>query len=401
MEPAADRPQLRALEFHRRPDGLLLLDPLALCPGPVLVPEQLLPILARLDGTRTLAEIEAGLRAAGLAVPAGFVARLVRDLEESLLLEGPLFETTLERTAAAFAALDFRPARHAGSQGYPDQPAAHRLRLAAWLGGMPAGARRRAAPTALVAPHIDLGRGAAGYAAAYAALAGAETPDLFVVLGTGHAGPTAPLVGLPMDWDTPLGRLRTDRDFVAAVHGRVGSPDPRDLFLHRDEHSLEFQMLWLAQLFGTEATGPRVAGFLCGALPSATGDPDGEGYVERLVGALRDAARGRRVCWIAGADLAHVGPLFGDADPVDGERLARLERDDRARLAQLERGAPGRFHRAVVQDGNPDRICSATALYLVARLAGAPLRLLHYGQAVADDGSQCVSFCAALSGAST
>ncbi|MEZ6035831.1 MAG: AmmeMemoRadiSam system protein B [Planctomycetota bacterium] len=237
-----------------------------------------------------------------------------------------------------------------------------------------------------------------GYGAAYRALLGREPADLYVIFGTGHAGPTAPVTGLPLDWETPLGIVTTDRGFVDAVHQKLGAPSPLDLLIHRDEHSLEFQVLWLQHLhqrhFGERPF--RVACFLCGALPSADGDPLREPWLQELLSTFRDAAaatRGR-VCFVAGADLAHLGPFFGDPEPIDDQRLTRLDADERARLAHLERGAPGPFHAAVDGCGNPDRVCSGPAITLCAALAGGAGELLHYGQARAADDSQVVSFCA-------
>src|SRR5690606_37227526 len=132
-----------------------------------------------------------------------------------------------------------------------------------------------------------------------------------------------------------------------------------------DEHSLEFQMLFLQHAAARRGRRPfEVAGFLCGSLPSATGDPAGEEYFQRLLAAFRDAAvrSGKRVCWLAGADLAHVGPFFGDEARVDAKRLQRLEEAERERLRWLETGEPERFHAAVAAGGNPDRVCSGPAI---------------------------------------
>ncbi len=391
------RPALRPLEVHRVARGVVITDPLGLLTGQVFVPEGLLPIVGRFDGRRTVADIERELAALEGDLPEGLVADVVRQLDENLLLDGELFRNTLASTMREFLDADARPAAHAGTAGYPADPAACAAALEAILGERPDAAAP--APAGLIAPHIDLARGHAGYGAAYRALAAREPADLFVVLGTGHQGPSAPITGLLQDWVTPLGRLATDRDFVERVHQRLGQPAELDLFLHRGEHSIEFQALFLTHLFGTRDAG--IAGFLCGALPSGVGDPDREGYVAAIVEAFADAAKasGKRVCFVAGADLAHVGPEFGDPKPIDDARLAQLARDDRARLAALEAGRPGAFHRAVIGPGNPDRVCSATAIYLAARLAGGPAELLHYGQARAEDGSQAVTFCAAMFGA--
>ena len=51
--------------------------------------------------------------------------------------------------------------------------------------------------------------------------------DLSMRLDLEQRGPSAPLTGLRLDWETPLGLVRTDRAFVDAVHAALGPPDPR------------------------------------------------------------------------------------------------------------------------------------------------------------------------------
>jgi AmmeMemoRadiSam system protein B len=370
---------------HDGQRGVVLVDPLRLCDEQVLVPEALLPIVARFDGSKTVAEIDAELESAvGRALPRGLVADLVRQLDDRLLLSTPRFERALEAAAAGFRSQPFRAARHAGSAGYPAGPAECLRALERIAPRTTCASRSR--PRGLVAPHIDLERGASGYAAAYRSLAEHEPADLYVVIGTGHQGPSAPLTGLCLDWDTPAGRLPTDVGFVRDVHRQLGGPHDLDLYLHRDEHSVEFQMLFLAHLLAGRPA--RVAGFLTGSAPEPA-------TRARVVEALREAARPRgQVCWVAGADLAHLGPRFGDPDRVDDSRLARLADDERGHLAHLERGDPDAFYASIEGRGNPDRVCGTAPIHLVASLAGGPGELLHYGQARAADGSQVVSFCA-------
>ncbi len=389
-------PAVRALDVeratHEGAPGIVLHDRLGLS-EPTFLPHELLPIVGRCDGSRTLAQIRDEASAqVGEQIPMPFVAGLVRQLDERGLLVSPAYERLAAAAALRFLASGVRPMRHAGSAGYPRDAAELRAALEAMVPPVPGD---RTTPRGLIAPHIDLQRGAAGYAAAYGHLLAAAPADLYVVFGTGHAGPDAPVTGLPLDWQTPLGIARTDRAFVAAVHARIGAAAPIDLLHHRDEHSLEFQVLLLQHLHERRGEAPpTVAAFLCGALPSATGDPLAEDWCRQLLDAFRAAAAGRRVCFLAGADLAHIGPVFGDASPVDGARLQQLAAAERARLAHLQAGSPGAFHAAVDCERNPDRVCSGPAMTLVAALAGGRGELLHYGQAAALDGSQTVSFCA-------
>ncbi|GAB4138893.1 MAG: AmmeMemoRadiSam system protein B [Planctomycetota bacterium] len=400
-----NRPAFRQLDLHevREQDqrGILLTDRLGIS-EPVFIPEALLPIVGLFDGQRTVAEIAREASAScGECVPPEFVSRIVAQLDERFALLSERFERRLEREVRAFLDRTVRPCRQAGSAGYPADASELRnalLPLFRRPGGAPGGRGDRRAPGALVAPHIDLTRGRDGYSAAYRALLAAGPADLYVIFGTGHSGPSAPLTGLAMDWETPLGIAATERSFLEEVHARIGAPSPFDVFLHRDEHSVEFQVLMLQFVHELLGAGPvRVAGFLCGALPSADGDPDREEYVAAIESALASAAReiGGRVCWVAGADLAHRGPSFGDPDPIDEPALRALEERDRRRISFLENGLPGQFHRAVEEVGNPDRVCSAPAIYLACSMAGAPMRLLHYGQAASA--KQVVTFAALAS----
>lgn len=395
--PSPVRPRLRRLDVTRveRTDakGIVLRDPLGVG-RPLFVPLALVPLVARLDGSHTQVQLERAARELVPGMPADFVATLLADLDAAGVLESPHSAERLAAAVTEFAGRGARPARHPGSAGYPAERAALERALSRIVPGSWSGPRTGTL-RGLVAPHIDLARGAQGYAAAYSAVRDSEPADLYVVFGTGHQGPSAPLTGLALDWETPLGTVPTDRAFVAAVHGRLGTQDPRDVLLHRDEHSVEFQVLMLR--WALRDVPFQVAGFLTGALPTSGDDPLAEGYVQDLLGAVREAAvlSGRRVCFVAGADLAHRGPVFGDPSAVADADLVALEARERARLHHLEAGAPGAFFAAVEADANPDRVCGTVPILLTAALAGTPARVLHYGQARATDASQVVTFCAA------
>ncbi|MEC7584024.1 MAG: AmmeMemoRadiSam system protein B [Planctomycetota bacterium] len=398
MPDPTTRPTLRPLHTQTatvdHQQGYVLTDPLGVA-EPAFVPMELAPLLSRFDGSATAADIAAALSTElGQNVPARLVDQLAADLDARHMLQSPRYLKARDAAVEQFLTGGTRPCRHAGSAGYPEDADQLDQALRAMVPDPQAPAPGL---SGLVAPHIDLARGHGGYAAAYGRLLAAEPAELYVLFGTGHQGPSAPVTGLPLDWQTPLGTATTDRAFVAAVHESLGQPTPEDLLLHRDEHSLEFQVLMLQHLsIRRGSPPPRVACFLCGALPSADGDPTAEPYLRKITTALRAAAAasGQRICYVAGADLAHLGPLFGDSDPIDQALQERLESDERVRLAHLLRGQPGAFHRAIEGHGNPDRICSAPAITLTALLARGAGQLLHYEQATAADRSQLVSFCA-------
>src|SRR5206468_12466066 len=87
---------------------------------------------------------------------------------------------------------------------------------------------------------------------------------------------------------------------------------------HRAEHSVEFQAVMLRRLLGERPFSilPVLASFLHEAI-WGEGEPESDPRVPRFLDALGETlqATERRVCVIAGVDLAHVGPRFGDAEP--------------------------------------------------------------------------------------
>jgi AmmeMemoRadiSam system protein B len=400
--PPEPKPTLRHLDVRHDEQngqpGLVLSDPLGISQQQIFIPNGLLPIVGRFDGDHSIADIATAVaKQSGQTVSTQLVEDLSQQLDDCGLMDGKLFRTRLAKASQAFLSLPGRPACHAGySAGYPGDRDSVRQALDSILHRPQPDAALRPSPRGLIAPHIDLARGREGYSMAYSALAECEPADLYVVFGTGHQGPQAPVTGLAMNWETPIGSMATDQSYVEAIHQRLGPPEPADLLLHQQEHSIEFQMLFLRHLLGERPC--QVAGFLTGHLPSSTGAPGEEDYILDILEAFRDASAavessGRRVCYVAGADLAHIGPEFGDPLPIDNARLQILSDTERQRLEHLERGDPAAFHAAVEHQGNPDRVCGTTPMFLAASLAGGCGRLLHYGQATADAGQLTVSYC--------
>ena len=122
-------------------------------------------------------------------------------------------------------------------------------------------------------------------------------------------------------------------------------------YCHAIEHSIEFQVVFLQQLFGP---GVRIVPILCGPFARATqgaGRPDDDPAVARFLDALAelDAREGRRLAWVLGVDLAHVGRRYGDdlAARAGMGPLAEVEARDRRRIATLLAGDPDGFWEAV------------------------------------------------------
>ena len=154
---------------------------------------------------------------------------------------------------------------------------------------------------------------------------------------------------------------------------------------HRGEHSIEFQAVFLRYLLGGRrdfTIVPILASFAHEALARGAG-PEDDPRVARFLDAVAEtaAAQKRRVAFVAGADLAHVGPRFGDPAPISPEELARVEREDRAMLRPVASGDAAGFFASVEADGDRRRICGFSPIYALLRcLPGVSGVVRHYGQ---------------------
>lgn len=404
-----DRPRLRPLEvIPTEQEGrraLILRDPLHLSEAVLVVPLPLVPVLQRMDGRHTPAMIREEIMAAHrVDVPEANLRQIAAQLEEAHFLEGEGFDAWRRSVERAFVESPERPSFLAG-KSYDADPAALRARLDGFFThpegpGLPERNGRPARPLrGLVAPHIDFHRGGTTFAWSYRALAERSDADLFVVLGTVHA-PTRGFYTLTeKGFETPLGTLEADRGFIRALARRAPGDLFRDEFAQRAEHSIEFQAVFLRYLYGGErevSFVPLLVGSF-GEFVAEGRSPRGDARVEGFVGALRETLReaeaaGRRPCLLASVDLAHVGPQFGDEDPVDGERLAALDRADRASLEAACRGDAEAFWWSVAEDGDARKVCGLAPIYTLLRtLDGCRGEVLRYSQWPDPNGT--VTFC--------
>ncbi len=138
--------------------------------------------------------------------------------------------------------------------------------------------------------------------------------------GHGPLGPRRPPASRrpAKAFETPFGPLDVDREVLDAVARRA----PDDLFAaelaHRGEHSVEFQAVWLRYLRIARA-GERAASCrssrasstsACFTARAPTASRPSRGCSTPSGDAM--ATVSRRYCIVAGADLAHVGPRYGD-----------------------------------------------------------------------------------------
>ena len=388
----SDAPRLRAVEaFPVEQEGqryVALRDPAGYVAEVIMLPVDLVEVLALFDGEHPISAIQAELlRRHGERVARASLEQLIGELDAHGFLESPAFARRRAAIDDAFLGAPRRPASHAGG-AYPDDPAELRSRMDGFFtspqGPGAVGDFQGGGVSGLIAPHIDFHRGGPAYAWAYRDLAERCDADLFVIFGTCHAGMADPFALTRKDYDTPLGPARVDREVVEALAARAGQDCFGSELAHRNEHSIEFQAVFLSYLYAGRRDiriVPVLTSFAHEAL--ARGQrPDDDPRVGRFLDALADlAGSGRRVAFIAGADLAHVGPRFGDPQPVSPAELGTIDREDREMLRAVQAGDPEGFFESVRADGDRRRICGLSPIYTLLRVrAGAKGLLRQYGQ---------------------
>jgi AmmeMemoRadiSam system protein B len=395
-------PKLRSIEVVVIPDkthgrALMLRDTEGVAGGAVVVPIKLAPIVVRFDGKRSVRQVaDDASEAIGHAVPMTLVRRLIKELDEALMLDTPHFRARKREVVTAFTAASVRPAAHAGGSYHGDASELTRYIEVECLGQSPP----REAPgriVALAAPHMDLWRAAAGYGHAYRALGDALDPaaDTFILLGTSHAPMQRPFAVCEKAFDTPLGALPPDHALIAELEKASRFDIRADEYLHKQEHSLEFQAVFLKHLLGRRRA--RIVPILCGLgeAQERRRDPSRDAEAESFLSALNEACRRRegRVVVVAGADLAHVGPRFGDAKAPGERELTALRARDMASLRLALGQEPAGFFEHVAEDLSVRRVCGLGPLYTLLRVLPEDVRgeLLHYAQCVDPNEGSVVS----------
>ena len=247
------------------------------------------------------------------------------------------------------------------------------------------------------APTSTFNRGGPVYTWAYRELLEKSKADTFVILGVAHQYCRRRFALTCKDFETPLGVVPTDRAYV----DRIASLAGRDLFddelSHRAEHSIEFQVVFLQYVLGGRrdfSIVPILVGSFHDLMEKGV-DPIADAEVSRFVQALRaaEAASGKRVAYIGGIDLCHVGPEFGDPSPVEPWLQEQVRQFDSAMLDRAAACDPGGWFRTAANIGNQLRVCGLAATYTMLHAIGPVQgRLLNYKQAIDDRRTCCVSF---------
>ena len=398
------RPVDPKLVRHEGRNYIYLRDPLGLSELTALIPQELVSLLALCDGTRDIATLQAGLALrTGVHMGVPEIRDLIAQLDAALLLENGAYDRASQQALEEYRDSHHRAPSCAG-RVYPADPDGLANELAAFCAEVQTDRPAQQSTTDLlgmVCPHIDYARGHETYARLWQAAAPAlEDIEVVIAFGTDHAGGPGALTLTRQDYATPLGVMPTEMQIVDGLADVLGQDVAfAEEIHHINEHSIELALVWLHYVL--DGRSPHIVPILCGSYQEfviGAADPEADESIGRVIRFLKEATAGRRTLIVAAADLAHVGPAFGDPLPLDGVARSKLAVEDSASLAAVCEGDAAAFFRRSQEESDARRICGLPPIYLALRyLEPARGELIGYAQCPADDqGGSLVSIAGAL-----
>lgn len=401
-----DYPKMRRIDaFPFETSGqkvIALRDPARLDDKVVVVSYPVFFVVSLFDGTRSLNDIKAEyMRRYGEMLYSERLEEIISYLDEQYLLESERYSDYRQKLEEEFRIAENRVSAFAG-KSYESDPLKLTQQIDGFFNdsggpGTPSQAQMGEPVKGLIAPHIDFQRGGSCYAWAYKALAESPAPDLFIILGTVHAPTEFPFVLSRKKFATPRGEVETDVAIVSALEKKLTFDPFQDEIAHRTEHTIEFQLVFLDYLYNNKKPF-KILPVLCSSFHDIMGQEDSpqqKPYLFEFINALRHviADSSYRSCYIASADLAHVGLRFGDDTAPSEASLKELESKDRAMLSCVERLDGDGFFESIQQEKDSRKICGLPPIYTLLKLMDAEQgKLLDYQQSVESEAGSVVTF---------
>lgn len=367
-----DKPKLRHLDAFpieiSQKRMIVLHDPLRYGNDLVVSPA-LIELLRFFNGQNRVSDIQMKLfMMTGEKLELDFIEGIIAKLDENLLLDNKHFHFTREGIDQQFCQQKVRPAAHSGVCYVTDKQEL-KVQIKEFFlqgAGQPqASSAKRDNLSAIIAPHIDLRVAGDCYSWAYRELVEAIPANATVIiLGTSHYGSGGLFAISEKDFDTPLGKLTADSDFIAALRKELVDAPPRTLTkddtAHRLEHSIEFQTIFLRALLENERL-PKIVPILVTSfqpLIQKYSSPFESPHFKAFTAALQRVTSSWKtpIFYVIGADLSHIGLKFGDSFEAQ-TKLPEIESADLAMLQYItERDTEG-FYQFIRAEQDSRRVC--------------------------------------------
>ncbi len=403
-------PLLRNLQYSPLKQGeeqyILLWDPTGLSSEKLVLPLNYFYLFQFFDGEHSLEEVGAEyLKKYGEFMLPDKLKQLVSDLDDKLFLEGKRVERVQQEALEQYRQLDVRPMAFSGKQ-YEADP----VKLRAQLDGFyqsNEGPEKTPSENAgkpirgLVAPNFDMKEAGSIYAWGYKELREGQVPDVFVMVGTCHAGLEGGMVFTDKDFETPFGRVAVNRPLVDYIRKETGELFFQEELLHLREHSLEFQLPFLQHALG-EGRAISILPVLCAFPPATLTGGEFQHLFERVDQFLSITKRavkatGQEVCVIASANLAHIGIRYGDQKPPTDFSFHRCMQTDLEMLKKVEEGDPEGFAEFILKEKDQRKILGFSPIFSLLKLLAndeSPVKgqVLRYDRGITDQFNSTVTY---------
>ncbi len=325
-------------------------------------------IISLLDGTKTEKEIVDIIRSSyNLQITEDEVKRLVSTLDENGFLDSPRFHSIKTEKKREYRTLPYRKAHLAG-RSYPKGGREAEEFFSSILNLFPSDVEPQNGVIGVISPHIEIMNGMRVYGRVWSFLKNSfgVPPDTFVVFGTSHAFSPHSFILTDKSFETPFGTLENRKDVVEEIKNGLGESVFDDEILHKTEHSIEFQAIFIKFLFPSSKFIP----ILC--TPTfASSSTGGRSRFEEEVGKLREIIenlmRQEKTVLVAGADLAHIGIRFGDG-PVSQYDISVVRLKDIVSLRKFAENSADGFLESIMIDGNARRVCGLAPIYSLLKI---------------------------------
>ena len=375
---------------------VILYDPNGYARQPIQIPFSIVPLLQMLDGTFKKSDIENVLKDANsddIAEIIEPIFNLIYYLDHLGFLETENYYN-LKNELDEYLHSPIRKPVCAGNT-YSDNPEHLQSQIKAILNSRKPDDIKSDADSIIV-PHIDfrVGLGALKtYAAAYHAIKD-KNPELVVIFGTSHYASSDYFMFTEKDFETPFGVVETDKDIINQLKTISNGNIRFDELAHKNEHSIELQLVFLQYLFGNKF---KILPILVGSFHNFVQTdtlPKEDEHFQELIRKVKDVViqSGKKTVYIASVDFAHIGRKFGDDFDASPE-LEILREEDKMLINHLVNFEADEFFKTVAKNNDRRKICGLSPIYSVLKMNKfRESKFLEYNQWDETETKSAVSF---------
>lgn len=372
MKPDIIYPKIRfpidiRLEKIENEEIILINCPIGISKAPLALVPAVGPILSCFDGTISVKDILEKFSPHGLTKE--LLDTLITLLDDNLFLASARFFEAQNTNVQEFKNAKIRPAALAG-RAYPKSVKDLEVELGRYLDTNKISFQANTKQMrGLVAPHIDYRRGQITYGKTYNIIKD-RAPDLYVLIGTAHQYGKNIFHLCSKDFDSPFGLMTCDQSFMKNLANKYGAARSyEEEILHKQEHSLELQVPFIKKLNPDTKIAPVLVGSFhhmlqSGKLPQQFEEYDK--FADSLAGCVKEyQASGKKVCFLAGVDMAHVGMSFGDTIKLTPEKMDAVAVRDKMYLDSISAQDKNAMFKHIEEDLDERRICGFPTMYTV------------------------------------